>query len=106
MFWALFGRATLAQPVQRSLRELDEVVAGAAGVELGLFDSTVWQQLQCYVLEIVAIWSTARVAGVRASGGEHSRTYVYLLRRGEQLLGAADPVATLRSWLPAEPSLR
>ena len=56
--------------------------------------------------ETVAMWSAARVAAVRVSGNESPVSHLYLLRRGEQLLQAADPVATLRGWLPDEPELR
>ena len=110
LFWALFGASSLMHP-QRPLRDLDKAVAVVAGLDLspgmlGMVNSTMWMQLQPYVLDTVAIWTTARVAATRASGGENSPTYVYLLRRGEQLLRSADPVTTLRGWLPAEPDLR
>jgi hypothetical protein len=106
----LFAGGSVVHP-ERPLRTLDADLAWLAGLELGsgllgTMRSALWLQLQPYVLETVAIWTTARVAGVRTSGGEGVPSYVYLLRRGEQLLGSVDPVATLRGWLPAEPDLR
>ena len=49
---------------------------------------------------------TARVAAVRILGSDHTSSFVYLLRRDEELLRSADPVRTLSDWLPAEPDLR
>ena len=86
-------------------------MAHVAGLELntgllGTASPTLWLQLQPYVLETVAIWVAARVAAIRASGGESSVSYVYLLRRGEQLLRSPDPHRALQGWLPGEPDLR
>lgn len=86
-------------------------MARVAGLELhsgllGTASSTLWLQLQPYVLETVAVWLAARVAAVRGSGGESSISHVYLLRRGEQLVRSPDPYRTLLGWLPGETDLR
>lgn len=46
------------------------------------------------------------MAAVRTFDSDHTSAFVYLLRRGEELLRSADPVSTLHGWLPAEPELR
>ena len=110
LFGMLFGGGSLLLP-ERPLHQADEAAARLAGLDLntGLLrsvDRGLWTQLQPYVLDSVAIWQSARVAAVRTIGSDHTSAFVYLLRRGEELLRAADPVGTLHGWLPAEPELR
>jgi len=106
----LFGGGSLLLP-ERPLRQVDESVARLAGLDLntgflGTVERGLWTQLQPYVLDSVAIWQSARVAAVRIVGSDNTASFVYLLRRGDQLLRSAHPVRDLRQWLPAEPELR
>jgi hypothetical protein len=106
----LFGGGSLLLP-ERPLHQADEAAARLAGLDLntgllGSVDRGLWTQLQPYVLDSVAIWQSARVAAVRTVGSDHTSAFVYLLRRGEELLRSADPVSTLPGWLRAEPELR
>ena len=83
---------------------VDEVVAWLAGVGmntglLGTTDRNTWQLLQPYVLESVALWEQARVASTRTVGGDHARMICCLLKRGEQVLGSADPLRTMHGLL-------
>lgn len=110
-FPAVFAGASLVAPV-REFDHVDSVVAALAGIDLytgflGTTNSVTSNQLQPYVLEIVALWQQALIAvqHVRA-GSDHTVVEIVMLRRGEILLQATDPVATLRSWLPGGVSLR
>jgi hypothetical protein len=51
------------------------------------------------VLESVCLWEQARVGAVRTTGGDHASSIVSLLRRGENVLGSADPVRTVHELL-------
>jgi hypothetical protein len=102
-FLGVFAGATVGAPV-RDAHRIDEVLAWLAGVPmstglLGTTDRTTWELLQPYVLETVCLWEQARVASTRTVGGDHARTVCCLLRRGENVLGSADPQRTMRELL-------
>lgn len=102
-FLGVFAGASVGSPVRDGFR-VDEVVAWLAGVPmntglLGTTDRNTWQLLQPYVLESVALWERARVASTRTVGGDHARTICCLLKRGEKVLGSADPLRTMRELL-------
>ncbi len=102
-FLNVFAGATVGAPVRDGGR-VDEVVAWLAGVPLnggllGTVDATTWQLLQPYVLESTCLWEQARIASTRTMGGDHARTICCLLKRGETVLGSADPLRTVRELL-------
>ena len=114
-FLGVFAGVDLSSP-QRHLSDVDRHVGILAGLNvqvglLGAFDDT-GVQLQPYVLETVLIWQQARVAAARGAEPEFGLSrqrwvdYLYLLRRGQQLLTMGDPVAGLRGWLPGGRELR
>jgi len=114
-FLGVFAGADLSSP-QRSLTDLDRHVGLLAGLDvqvglLGVFDDT-RVHIQPYVLETVLIWQQARVAAPRGAEPEFGLSrqrwvdYLYLLRRGQQLLTMGDPVAGLHGWLPGGRELR
>ena len=110
LFGMVFGGGSLLAP-DRPLHTVDAAAARLAGLDLntgflGTVERSLWTQLQPYVLDSVAIWQSARVAAVRIVGSDNTASFVYLLRRGEELLRSADPLRTLHGWLPAEPELR
>ena len=45
------------------------------------------------------LWEQVRVASTRATGGDHTRMVCCLLKRGEHVLGSADPLRTMRELL-------
>lgn len=103
VFLHVFVGATVGAPVREGGR-VDEIVAWLAGVPmntglLGTTDTTTWQLLQPYVLECVCLWEQARVASTRTTGGDHARAFCCLLKRGEHVLGSADPHRTMRELL-------
>ena len=110
LFGMLFGGGSLVAPERPT--EPGRPAGGPAGrldLNTGLLGTVgrgLWTRLQPYVLDSVAIWPSARIAAVRVFGSDHSASFVYLLRRGDQLLRSAEPVRVLRGWLPAEPELR
>ncbi len=109
-FGHVFAGASVTSP-RRDLHRVDEVLAWLAGVDIntGIFGTVGgvgYEQLQVYSLEVVAIWQRELLAATRVEGSDHTRISLYLLRRGERLLRAADPVAMLRGSEPGEPELR
>jgi hypothetical protein len=103
VFLQVFAGATVGAPVRDGAR-VDEIVAWLAGVPLntgllGTADLHTWQLLQPYVLETVCLWEQARVASTRTTAGDHTRTFCCLLKRGENVLGSADPQRTMRELL-------
>ena len=103
-FGRTFVDASLADPL-RELKLVDRAVAELGGVDLyrGLFGTAklaIWERIQPYTLEVITVWQQARVAAQLTTAGQYGAAYVSLLRRGEQLLHAADPVAVLRGYLP------
>jgi hypothetical protein len=103
VFLQVFAGASVGAPVRDAAR-VDEIVAWLAGVPLntgllGTADLHTWQLLQPYVLETVCLWEQARVASTRTTGGDHARTLCCLLKRGEHVLGSADPRRTMRELL-------
>ena len=93
----------MGTPVRDGFR-VDEVVAWLGGIPmstglLGTTDRSTWQLLQPYVLESVVLWEQARVASTRTVGGDHARMICCLLKRGERVLGSADPLGTMRELL-------
>lgn len=103
-FRRVFAGATMADPM-RELDKVDRAIAKLGGVDVysGLFGTAkteLWHQVQPYTLEVVLVWEQARVAARRTTAGQYGVAYVYLLRRGEQLLQATDPVSALQGYLP------
>jgi len=103
-FSRVFADATMVDP-KRVMDQVDRAVADLGGVDLysGLFGtakSALWDRVQPYSLEVVLLWQQARVAARRTTPGQYGGAYVFLLRRGEQLLQASDPVGALRGFLP------
>jgi hypothetical protein len=99
----VFAGATVGSPVRQGTR-VDEVVAWLAGVPmstglLGTTDGTTWELLQPYVLETTCLWEQARVAATRTAGGDQARMFCCLLKRGEIVLGSADPLRTMHDLL-------
>ena len=102
-FLNVFGGATVGAPV-RDAGHVDEVVAWLAGVPmnrglLGTTDRATWELLQPYVLETTCLWEQARAASTRTVGGDHARMICCLLKRGESVLGASDPLRTMHDLL-------
>lgn len=103
-FSRTFVGATLGDS-KRTLDKVDRSVADIGGVDLysGLFGTAktaLWEQIQPYSLEVVILWQQARVAARRTTPGQYGAAYIFLLRRGEQLLQATDPVSALQGYLP------
>lgn len=106
-FGQVFVDGTVASP-RRDLDRVDQVIAWLAGVDInqglfGMVGGLPYEQIQTYSLETVAIWQRELVAATRVEGSDHVRVSVYLLRRGEDLLRSADPVAMLRGTAPDPP---
>lgn len=104
-FCRVFGGGGVLDPA-RTFDAVDRTVASLAGLDiatgfLGTTSRPQWEQLQVYVLDCVAIWQQARIAGPRTTGGDIASTSVYFLRWGERLLNSPDPINTLRAMLPA-----
>lgn len=102
-FLHVFAGATVGAPIREGSK-VDEIVAWLAGVPLntgllGTADLHTWQLLQPYVLETTCLWEEARVASWRTVGGDHMRVFCCLLKRGEHVLGSADPYRTMRELL-------
>ncbi|SDU94401.1 hypothetical protein SAMN04488544_2355 [Microlunatus sagamiharensis] len=102
-FLHVFAAATVGNPVREGSK-VDEIVAWLAGVPLntgllGTADLHTWQLLQPYVLETTCLWEQARVASWRTVGSDHMRVFCCLLKRGENVLGSADPYRTMRELL-------
>ena len=103
VFLQVFVGASVGAPVRNGAR-VDEVVAWPAGVPLstgplGTADLHSWQLLQPNVLETVCVWEQGSVASTRTTGGDHARTLCCLLKRGEHVLGSADPQRMMRELL-------
>ena len=102
-FLNVFAGASVGAPVRDGGR-VDEVVAWLAGVPvnrglLGTTDRATWELLQPYVLETTCLWEQARVASTRTVGGDHARMICCLLKRGENVLGSADPWRAMHDLL-------
>lgn len=108
-FAQVFVDGTVANP-RRDLARVDQIIAWLAGIDInqglfGMVGGLAYEQIQTYSLETVAIWQRELVAAIKVEGSDHVRVSVYLLRRGEELLRSADPVAMLRGTTPEPPGL-